>query len=82
MEGKHFAGSHEHAARFGRMLRQFEGAEAPCRVLRVVFDQDADIRCHDERADRIGPAYLASSDALEHVVCVEDCGLLPSEEHR
>jgi hypothetical protein len=73
MEGKHFAETYPDAVRFGRMLQQFEEDGGPCHVLRVTFHDVADIPCHDERADRIGPAYLASANAL---------GVLPLEAER
>jgi len=80
MEGKHFARTYEDAVKFGRMLRQFEQDDGPTHVLRVKFSEDADVRCYDDHADRIGPGYLATTEALDQIVSVEDCGLLPLEE--
>jgi len=79
MEGKHFTNTYDHAVRFGRMLQELDQDAGPSHILRVEFDEEADVRCYDELADRIGPGYFASDEALEHILDVTDCGLLPSD---
>ena len=81
--GKWFASTQEHAARWGRVMQRADGADArPFRIAEVAIPTSlvGTLRTWP-RLDGIGPAYFAEGNRLPEINAVGRIRVLPRTHH-